>query len=77
MNDLGYIFLEQNNIKKALEVFKLNVSLFPTSWIAFDSYGEALLQANNKPEAAKMYKKSLELNPNNETAKLVLKKLKQ
>ena len=77
LNDLGYIFLEQNNIKKALEVFKLNVSLFPTSWIAFDSYGEALLQANNKPEAAKMYKKSLELNPNNETAKLVLKKLKQ
>lgn len=75
LNDIGYTYMENNELKKALEVFKLNISLFPYDWNAYDSYGEALLNSNNKTEAIKMYKKSLELNPNNEDAKLILEKL--
>jgi tetratricopeptide (TPR) repeat protein len=75
LNDLGYVFMENGEMKKALEVFKLNVYLFPDSWNVYDSYGEALLNSNNKTEAIKMYKKSLELNPDNENAKIVLDKL--
>jgi tetratricopeptide (TPR) repeat protein len=67
--------MENGEMKKALEVFKLNVYLFPDSWNVYDSYGEALLNSNNKTEAIKMYKKSLELNPDNEDAKIVLDKL--
>ena len=75
LNDLGYVFMENGEMKKALEVFKLNIYLFPDNWNVYDSYGEALLNSNNKVEAIKMYKKSIELNPNNENAKIVLGKL--
>ena len=75
LNDLGYVFMENGEMEKALEVFKLNVYLFPDNWNVYDSYGEALLNSNNKVDAIKMYKKSLELNPNNENAKIVLVKL--
>lgn len=76
LNDLGYTFIENRNIEKALEVFRLNVLLFPESWNVYDSYGEALLLANKKREGIEMYKKSLELNPDNQNAKAILKKLK-
>ncbi len=46
----------KGQIKNALEIFKLNVYLFPNSWNAYDSYGEVLLKDNNKEEAIKMYK---------------------
>lgn len=72
LNDLGYLFMEQGDLKKALEVFKLNIVLFPDNWNAYDSYGEALLNAKNNAEAIKMYNKSIELNPNNKNAKIVL-----
>jgi len=75
LNDFGYVLMENGELKKALEVFKLNVYLFPNSWNVYDSYGEALLNSNNKAEAIKMYKKSIELNPKNENAKIVLAKL--
>lgn len=75
LNDLGYVFMENGEMKKALEVFKLNIYLFPDNWNVYDSYGEALLNSNNIVEAIKMYKKSLELNSNNENAKMVLNKI--
>ena len=75
LNDLGYVFIESGKIKKALNVFKLNVTLFPDNWIVYDSFGEALLNSNSIDEAIKMYKKSIELNPDNENAKIVLGKL--
>ncbi len=77
LNELGYSFMEKGELKKALETFKLNVLLFPDDWNVYDSYGEALLNANNKTEAIKMYQKSLALNPDNENAKEVLMKLKK
>ncbi len=75
LNELGYHYLEKNEDKKALEIFKLNVLLFPNDWNVYDSYGEALLKTKNNSEAKKMYKKSLELNPDNDNAKDILKSL--
>ena len=75
LNDLGYVFMENGELKKALEVFKLNIVLFPDDWNVYDSYGEALLKAKNNAEAIKMYKKSLVLNPNNKNASDILKSL--
>jgi tetratricopeptide (TPR) repeat protein len=76
LNDIGYVYMEQNDMPKALEIFKLNVLLFPNDWNVYDSYGEALLKINNKAESIKMYQKSVELNPNNENAKQILKNLR-
>ncbi len=75
LNELGYSYMENNELKKALEIFKLNTLLFPNDWNVYDSYGEALLTAKNNSEAIKMYKKSLELNPNNKNALDILKSL--
>ncbi|WP_165749040.1 alpha/beta fold hydrolase [Cellulophaga sp. Z1A5H] len=74
---LGYSFLGNAELDKALEVFKVNIALFPESSNAYDSYGEALLIADQKPEAIEMYTKSIELDPNNENAKAVLLKMKE
>ena len=72
INGWGYELLRAGDIKKALEVFKLNVALHPGSWNAYDSYGEVLLKDGQKEEAVKMYRRSIELNPGNEHGKKVL-----
>jgi len=61
--------------KDALELFKINVSLYPDSWNVYDSLGEALLKTGNKEEAIKMYQKSVHLNPNNKGGKQILERL--
>ena len=48
---------------------------FPKSSNIYDSYGEALLQCGKKEDAIKMYQKAIELNPDNENGKKVLKEL--
>jgi len=78
LNWLGYDFLRANfdgSLKLALEVFKVNTLLFPKSFNVFDSYGEALLKSGKKEEAILMYKKSLNLNPDNKGAKDALEKI--
>jgi pimeloyl-ACP methyl ester carboxylesterase len=77
LNTLGYSFLGNAELDQALEIFKLTTILFPDSFNAYDSYGEALLKANRKAEAIEMYEKSIVLNPENENGKTVLRKLKQ
>lgn len=72
INKWGYKLLQAGDLKKALEVFKLNVSLHSSSWNAYDSYGEVLLKIGEKAEALKMYRKSVELNSSNEHGKEVI-----
>jgi CubicO group peptidase (beta-lactamase class C family) len=85
LNSLGYDFMgnsnpfrlpEEHRYAEALEVFQLNVRLFPASWNVYDSCAEALLKLGRREEAARMYRKSIELNPNNENGKKALEKLK-
>lgn len=69
LNWLGYHFLYWwGREEEALEVFKLNVSLFPESANAYDSLGEAYLARGETDSAVRCYKKSLELNPENSNA---------
>jgi len=75
LNLWGYDLLARGDSIKALEIFRLNTSLNPESWNAYDSYGEALLKFNRKEEAINMYKKSVELNPENENGQKVLAEL--
>ncbi|MFT3827098.1 MAG: serine hydrolase [Chitinophagaceae bacterium] len=76
MNTLGYDLLFKDPVPEhvalSVETFKVNTLLYPKSANAYDSYAEALLKAGKKEEAILMYKRSLFLNPNNETAKKVL-----
>jgi tetratricopeptide (TPR) repeat protein len=73
INRIGYQLLEQNEMDKAIDMFRINVALYPKSFNTYDSLGEAYLKSGNMDLALKNYAKSLELNPDNETAKKVLK----
>jgi len=75
INQVGYQYLRLKDVPSSVEVFRLNVSLFPDSWNAYDSYGEALLLNGDKESAIKNYQKALELNPNAKSARKMLKKL--
>nr|WP_314498482.1 serine hydrolase [uncultured Chryseobacterium sp.] len=75
LNNWAYRMMANNQQIEALEIFKLNVYLFPKSWNAYDSYGEILLKMGDKNKAIEMYRKSIELNPDNENGKKVLENL--
>ncbi|HSB91772.1 MAG TPA: serine hydrolase domain-containing protein [Flavitalea sp.] len=74
-NPNPYHFPEEHKYAEALETFKLNTQLFPKSWNVYDSYGEILSTLGRKPEAIEMYRKSVELNPANESGIKALKQL--
>jgi tetratricopeptide (TPR) repeat protein len=76
LNNLGYQLLEIHKINEALEIFRLNTELFPDIGNVWDSYGEALLKKGDKKEALIAYKKALEINPELESSKSAIKKLK-
>ena len=75
LNALGYTLLQEKKIDAAIAVFKVNVALYPQSSNVYDSLGEAYLASGDKDQAAVNYKKSLELDPKNQNAANVLKKL--
>jgi tetratricopeptide (TPR) repeat protein len=75
LNDAGYILLEERKFSEAIKIFKLNTELYPKSSNVYDSLGEAYMKNGDKELAIQNYQKSLELDPNNEKAKEMLKKL--
>lgn len=74
LNGLGYSRLKKE-VKPdwALELFKLNVKLFPEDGNLWDSLGEAYLKYNQKEKAIKCYTKAVELG--SEGSKNTLKNL--
>ena len=77
LNDLGYSLLQGNKVSEAIAVFRANVELYPNSANVYDSLGEAYMTAGQKAMAVTNYKKSLDLNPKNQNAVNMLKKLEK
>jgi tetratricopeptide (TPR) repeat protein len=63
--------------KEAITIFELGVIAFPKSANAFDSLGEAYMEAGNKKLAIENYEKSLKLDADNKNAEEMLRKLRQ
>ena len=55
--------------------FILNTENFPNSFNAYDSLGEAYESLEDNKKAIENYIKSLELNPNNEHARMKIESL--
>ena len=72
----GYSFLWENNLIDAIPIFGLVISEFPNSANAYDSMGEAYLQAKDRTKALQFYEKSLLMNPDNFYAEDVIQKIK-
>ncbi|WP_339659639.1 hypothetical protein [uncultured Polaribacter sp.] len=75
MNRLGYNYIKNNNFEDAIEVFKINVALYPEKSNVYDSLGEAYLRKKDTLNAEINFKKALAINPENESAKRFLTKL--
>jgi len=74
-NSLGYRFLQKNLLPHAITVFRMNVETFPQSANVYDSLAEAYLILGDKYNTIQFYKKSLELNPQNENARSRLERM--
>ena len=72
INSFGYELMAEGKLNDALEIFQLNTQLYPKGFNTWDSLGECLMALNRKEESVKAYKKSLELNPNNENARKIV-----
>lgn len=75
LNDLGYRLLMLGRIPDAIGVFELNVEAYPSSSNAYDSLGEGYLMAGDRVSAVRNYRRSLELNPENQNAIRMLEQL--
>ena len=76
INTIGYEWLnDKNDTKAAIKTFTYGVTLMPTDADLYDSLGEAYFKDKNYAAARTNYKKSLQLNPENENAKDYLKKM--
>jgi tetratricopeptide (TPR) repeat protein len=60
---------------EALGIFELNVVLHPGSSSALDALGEAYAGRGRTDEAVRCFKKSLEIDPQNKTAKAAIERL--
>jgi len=75
LNSAGYSLLRAGKAKDAVEIFKLNVEMFPEGFNTYDSLGEAYEAAGDKELAIKNYKRSVELNPKNTNAAAAIARL--
>jgi len=75
LNSLGYKFIRKNKFKEAIRIFQLNVEAYPKSANTYDSLAEGYMDAGENALAIANYQKSLQLNPKNRNAVVMLKKL--
>jgi tetratricopeptide (TPR) repeat protein len=75
VNDLGYSYLQSEKTAMAIAVLSFNVKQYPRSPNVYDSLGEALMKAGRIEESIRNYRKSIELDPTNENAKEMIKKM--
>jgi tetratricopeptide (TPR) repeat protein len=68
-NRMGYRYLRDKKFQEAIEVFKINVALYPESSNVYDSLADAYVRSGDSLQAFNNYKKALELNNGNRRAK--------
>ncbi len=72
---LGYSYFGNKDYDIAIKLFEMNVAEYPDSWNVYNSLGEAYLTSGNNEKAIENYKKSVELNPDNENGKKILEEI--
>ena len=75
INQLGYTYMGQEALDMAIAVFAFNVHQYPNSSNTYDSLGEAYMNQGNHKLAIKNYRKSLAMDPGNDNAKEMLRRM--
>ena len=73
-NSLGYRKLRDENYIDAIEIFKINTTLYPESDNVYDSLAEAYFKNGDTIKAVENYKKTIAIDSGNRRAKEFLKK---
>ncbi|WP_452224279.1 tetratricopeptide repeat protein [Lacinutrix chionoecetis] len=68
-NRLGYKKMNENAFNEAIEIFKINVALYPESDNVYDSLADAYSRIGDSLKAYEQYKKALQYNTGNRRAK--------
>ncbi|HET6932706.1 MAG TPA: DUF2306 domain-containing protein [Candidatus Acidoferrum sp.] len=75
LNGLGYRLIRRKKFKEAIRIFQLNVEAYPKSANTYDSLAESYMDDGENAPAIANYQKSLQLNPKNRNAEVMLQKL--
>lgn len=73
-NSLGYRKLRAEEYQDAIEIFKMNVVLYPESDNVYDSLAEAYYKSGDTVKAVENYKKALAIDSGNKRAKRFVEK---
>jgi putative CocE/NonD family hydrolase len=65
LNTLGYRLVNAGRVKDAIEIFRLNCTVYPSAFNTWDSMGEACMIDGQMEKAVANYRRSVELNPDN------------
>jgi len=76
INMLGYNLMYRSMYDEAEKIFKLNIELFPESANTYDSLGELYMTLGKEEPAIEYYLRSLELNPENTNAEIMIERIK-
>lgn len=76
INMFGYQMAGQGQSALAIAVFTFNVNAYPESSNVYDSLGEAYMNDGQTKRAIKNYKKSIELDPENDHARQMIEEMK-
>ena len=74
INSFGYDKLRNKKFENALQIFKINIELYPNSSNVYDSYAEALRKSGDTIQAIVYYKKSIAIDSGNRNAKKFIEK---
>lgn len=77
LNMVGYTFIQEKKNQEAIEIFKLNVTLFPDEANPYDSLAEAYMLEGKYNLSRKYYNKALEVDPTFDNAKQMLERLNE
>jgi len=76
INSFGHQFMEMGRTDEAILLFEIYKNQYPKSANSYEGLGEAYVKKGQNELAIKNYEISFELNPENENAKQMIKKLK-
>lgn len=72
LNSLGYAVMKEGRTKDAIEIFEINASEHPNSGNAYDSLAEGYFKDGQFDKSIQSYKKSLELDNENNNARVMI-----
>lgn len=74
---IGFNRLYRGLASEAIRIFTINAEAYPNSTAVYENLGQAHALAGKREDAIRFYKKSLEINPANESVKARLKQLEE